>query len=68
MQDRVQIQMVAGYWKIAEGKEKFGCGSRFELRQPAGSKRVEDLLDFLYPELEHSPTSYLTRRGYAQAG
>jgi hypothetical protein len=28
IQDRVQTQMVAGYWKIAEEKEKFGCGGQ----------------------------------------
>ena len=28
IQDRVQIQMAAGYWKIAVEKEEFGCGGQ----------------------------------------
>jgi hypothetical protein len=60
--------MFAGYREVAERKEILVAEGGFELRQDAGSKQVEDLLDFLYPELEHSPTSYLTRCGYAHVG
>jgi len=38
--------MFAGYREVAERKEILVAEGGFELRQDAGSKQVEDLLDF----------------------
>ena len=60
---------------LADSPEGFAPTSRaaqklaesgIESQRRAGSSR--GLTRFPYPELEHSPTSYLTRHGYAHVG
>jgi hypothetical protein len=58
--------MVAGYREVAERKEILVAEGRFELTQHTGSSR--GLTRFPYPELGHSPTSYLKRYAYAHVG
>jgi hypothetical protein len=41
--------MVAGYREVAEREEILVAEGRFELTPHAGSKQVEDLLDFSTP-------------------